>query len=78
MHTEHPHIPLDFLRYPAQEMLDRARSFHAFLDRRRSVRHFSPEPVPFEVIAEVVRAASTAPSGAHKQPWTFCVVGEPH
>ena len=49
--------------------------FHRLMDARRSVRHFSPEQVPFAVIAEVVRAASTAPSGAHKQPWTFCVVG---
>jgi iodotyrosine deiodinase len=75
MHTEHAHIALDFKRYPEAEMLDRAKSFHALLDRRRSVRHFSAEPVPYDVIAEVVRAASTAPSGAHKQPWTFCVVG---
>lgn len=75
MQTEQPQIPLDFLRYPDAEMLDRAKSFHALLDRRRSVRHFSADPVPYEVIAEVVRAASTAPSGAHKQPWTFCVVG---
>jgi len=75
MHTEHAHIALDFKRYPETEMLDRAKSFHALLDRRRSVRHFSAEPVPYDVIAEVVRAASTAPSGAHKQPWTFCVVG---
>jgi nitroreductase len=75
MQTEQPQIPLDFLRYSEQEMLDRAKSFQALLDRRRSVRHFSADPVPYEVIAEVVRAASTAPSGAHKQPWTFCVVG---
>jgi nitroreductase len=58
-------------------MLRRARGFHALHQRRRSVRAFSAEPVPFELIAEVVRAASTAPSGAHKQPWTFCVVGDP-
>ncbi len=75
MQAQHAHIALDFLRYPEDEMLDRAKSFHALLDRRRSVRHFSADPVPYEVIAEVVRAASTAPSGAHKQPWTFCVVG---
>ncbi|MBX2978616.1 MAG: nitroreductase family protein [Flavobacteriales bacterium] len=77
MQTEQPQIPLDFLRYPDTEMLERAKSFHALLDRRRSVRRFSADPVPYEVIAEVVRAASTAPSGAHKQPWTFCVVGDP-
>lgn len=58
-------------------MLDRAQDFFAEMDRRRSVRMFSDEPVPFDVIAEVVRTASTAPSGAHKQPWTFCVVGDP-
>jgi len=75
MHAEHTHIAFDFMRYPEAEMLDRAKAFHAMLDRRRSVRHFSADPVPYEVIAEVVRAASTAPSGAHKQPWTFCVVG---
>lgn len=75
MQTEQPQIPLDFLRYPDTEMLERAKSCHALLDRRRSVRHFSADPVPYDVIAEVVRAASTAPSGAHKQPWTFCVVG---
>lgn len=58
-------------------MWQRAQDFHDLMGRRRSVRHFSPEPVPFEVIAEVVRTAGTAPSGAHKQPWTFCVVGDP-
>jgi iodotyrosine deiodinase len=41
------------------------------------VRHFSSEPVPDEVVDNLIRAASTAPSGAHKQPWTFCVVKDP-
>ena len=58
-------------------MWQRAQDFHRLMDRRRSVRQFSPDPVPFELIAEVVRTAGTAPSGAHKQPWTFCVVGDP-
>lgn len=69
-------IPLAYTRCTHDEMFSRARDFHAELERRRTVRHFSPDPVPYEVIAEVVRAASTAPSGAHKQPWTFCVVGD--
>jgi len=47
------------------------------MDARRSVRHFSSEPVAEEVIDRLVRTASTAPSGAHKQPWTFCVVTDP-
>lgn len=58
-------------------MWQRAQDFHDLMGRRRSVRHFSADPVPFELIAEVVRTAGTAPSGAHKQPWTFCVVGDP-
>ena len=44
------------------------------MEGRRSVRHFSPDPVAPALIEELVRTASTAPSGAHKQPWTFCVV----
>jgi iodotyrosine deiodinase len=70
-------IPLAFTRRAPEEMLQRARAFHGELDRRRTVRHFSAEPVPLELIQEVVRAASTAPSGAHKQPWTFVAVGDP-
>jgi len=71
------HLPLSFERYTETAMMARARDFHRLMDRRRSVRHFSPEPVPFDLVAELVRTASTAPSGAHKQPWTFCVVGDP-
>lgn len=58
------------------EMLSRARAFHELMDRRRSVREFSDRPVPKALIDELVRTASTAPSGAHKQPWTFCAVND--
>ncbi len=44
------------------------------MDERRSVRDFSDKPVAKEVIERILLTASTAPSGAHKQPWTFCVV----
>ncbi len=47
------------------------------MERRRSLRFFSDRPVPKEVIENIVMTASTAPSGAHKQPWTFCIVGDP-
>jgi iodotyrosine deiodinase len=70
-------IPLVFTRRDPEEMLARARAFHEELNRRRTVRHFSSAPVPQAVIEEVVRAASTAPSGAHKQPWTFVAVSDP-
>jgi len=46
------------------------------MQARRSVRHFSSEPVPFELIANAVLTAGTAPSGAHRQPWTFVVVSD--
>lgn len=47
------------------------------MDRRRTIRSFSDKPVPFEIIENIIMTASTAPSGAHKQPWTFCVVSDP-
>jgi nitroreductase len=47
------------------------------MESRRSVRSFSSEPVPRELIEIAIRTASTAPSGAHRQPWKFVVVADP-
>ncbi|CAN5908246.1 nitroreductase family protein [soil metagenome] len=58
-------------------MLRRSQAYFQFLESRRSVRAFSDRPVPEAVIANLLRAASTAPSGAHKQPWTFCAISNP-
>lgn len=69
--------PLDFVRRDEAQMRERAASWFAEMDRRRSVRQFSSEPVPAELIADAVRTAGTAPSGAHMQPWTFVVVADP-
>lgn len=65
------------VRYPKAEMLRRSRELHQFMERRRTIRDFSDKPVPYEVIEHIIMTASTAPSGAHKQPWTFCVVSNP-
>lgn len=46
------------------------------MDRRRSVRFFSDDPVPRELVEVAIQTASTAPSGAHKQPWTYVLVGD--
>lgn len=73
----HPHIPYEGQGLTEEESLERAQAFYHFMDRRRSVRHISKRPVPKAVIERVILAASTAPSGAHKQPWTFCVVSNP-
>lgn len=69
--------PLSFQRLPADQMLARARDFFAEADRRRTTRHFSSDPVPRELIELAVRTAGTAPSGAHRQPWRFVLVGDP-
>ncbi|WP_231933798.1 nitroreductase family protein [Micromonospora coxensis] len=58
----------------AGQMVGAAREFADRMATRRSIRHFSSEPVPMEVIEEAVRAAGTAPSGANLQPWRFVVV----
>lgn len=70
--------PLHFTRLPPEEMLRRAGEHYAELDRRRTTRHFSPEPVPRELIELAIRSAGTAPSGAHRQPWRFVAVDDPH
>lgn len=54
-----------------------SKKFYERLDKRRSVRNFSDKPIPNDVIENIILAASTAPSGAHKQPWVFCVVSDP-
>jgi iodotyrosine deiodinase len=66
-----------FERYTHSDMECRARIFYEGIARRRTVREFSSEPVPDEVIKFALRAAGTAPSGANLQPWHFAVVRDP-
>lgn len=70
-------IPFDPLQFPESEMLERARAHYEMMDRRRTIREFSDRPVPRSLMEDLIRTASTAPSGAHKQPWTFCLVQDP-
>jgi iodotyrosine deiodinase len=67
-------VPYSLERLPEAEMRARAQAFRAEMARRRSVRHFSAEPVPLDVIDACIAAAGLAPSGANRQPWTFVVV----
>jgi iodotyrosine deiodinase len=70
--------PLSSYReYPPAEMEARAAEFAADLARRRTTRHFSDRPVARSIIENCLRAAGSAPSGAHQQPWHFVVVSEP-
>lgn len=61
-------------QYTEQEMTERSQDFLHWADKRRSVRNFSSKPVPKIVMENIIMTASTAPSGAHKQPWTFCLI----
>jgi nitroreductase len=70
-------VPLDHDRLDPAEALARSRAFTETMEARRSVRLFSPEPVPRELIDNALTVAGTAPSGAHQQPWTFALVSDP-
>ena len=59
------------------EIKETSSSFYSWMNERRTCRDFSDKPIPKKVIENIVLTASTAPSGAHKQPWTFCVVSNP-
>ncbi len=70
-------VPYQPEHVPADLSLTRARAFREDLDGRRTVRMFDPNrPVDRAVIEEVLLAAGTAPSGAHKQPWTFVAISD--
>ncbi|MEX0686937.1 MAG: nitroreductase family protein [Balneolales bacterium] len=74
---ETPLQPLKFEKITRQESQKRALAFYDLLKKRRTVRHFSKKKIPDTVIENSIKAAGTAPSGAHKQPWHFCVVKNP-
>ena len=69
--------PLDFERLPAATALEQSRWFLETMRKRRTVRHFSRQPPPYELIENAVATAASAPSGANQQPWTFVVVSDP-
>ena len=75
--SESRHTKLDFVRFSKTDMLERARQYYEEMERRRSVRFFSDEPVPRALIEKAIQTANTAPSGAHKQPWTFVAISSP-
>ncbi|MEE2775820.1 MAG: nitroreductase family protein [Acidobacteriota bacterium] len=70
-------IPYRPARRQAQDMRERSRDFYALMDARRSVRQFSSQPVSRQLIESAIATASTAPSGAHRQPWRFVAVNDP-
>ena len=69
--------PFNHAALPPETMHQRARQLYAQLNERRTVREFSDQPVDAAVVEYIIKTASTAPSGANKQPWTFCVISNP-
>jgi len=52
----------------------------SFLDlahSRRSVRQYRPDPVPDDLLMQVLEAGRWAPSAVNSQPWEFIVVTDP-
>jgi len=74
---EYPSIPLKFERRPVEDSRARVRAFLETIWSRRTVRDFSTDPVPLDIIDAAIEAASSAPSGANRQPWKFVVVRDP-
>ncbi len=73
----HRHIKYQRDTYSLKEAESRSRGYYEWSDKRRTVRDISNKPVSKEIIENLIMTASTAPSGAHKQPWTFCAVSNP-
>jgi len=67
-------IPLKYKKLSEQEILKKSIKFLNEMKSRRTVRHFSDEPIPIEVIKNIIMTAASSPSGANKQPWKFIIV----
>lgn len=74
MENNHQFEPYQYSAPSNEQLINNSTLFYEEMNTRRSVRDFSNKEVPIEVIENIIKTASTAPSGAHKQPWTFCVV----
>ncbi|HRH99616.1 MAG TPA: nitroreductase family protein [Saprospiraceae bacterium] len=77
MNTDFPFIPYNAVQFDEDQMLERAKAWNEFIQKRRSVREFSSRPIPIDLVNSILQSAGSAPSGANKQPWTFCVVSDP-
>lgn len=70
-------IPYKPIKISSTESLYKSEIYFNWLNKRRSIRDFSSKLVDREVIENIIKSASTSPSGAHKQPWVFCAISSP-
>ena len=68
---------LNFNRISQDDMARASSNFLSLMRFRRSVRQFSDQDIPIEVMKNIVSAAAAAPSGANKEPWYFSIVSNP-
>jgi len=69
-------LPYNHKSHPIEEMQRRSQEFLKNIQRRRTIRDFSDDSVPKEIIVDCLKSAATAPSGANRQPWHFSVVSD--
>lgn len=74
MNEKQPFIPYSTTESSSEDLIKNSEKYFQEISKRRSIRDFSDKEVPKEVIENIIKAAGSAPSGAHKQPWTFCVI----
>ena len=72
--NEFLHVLFEHEKLPKDDIIIRSQLFYRFMNQRRTLRFFSQDHVPIEVIQNCILTAGTAPSGAHCQPWTFVIV----
>jgi iodotyrosine deiodinase len=68
------HVSYHITNLSEEEAVNKSESYFNKLNERRSVRDYSDKWIPKKIIDNLIKSASTAPSGAHKQPWTFCAI----
>ena len=76
MNKENNFIPYKRTKFSSKDLVKNSEKYYKEINKRRSVRDFSDKKISKEVIENIIKTAGTAPSGAHKQPWTFCVISD--
>ncbi|MEM9052697.1 MAG: nitroreductase family protein [Bacteroidota bacterium] len=67
-------VTYDYERHTCEDMLKKASLFRKQISKRRSVREYSHEDFPVDIVYDAIATACSAPSGANKQPWHFCLI----
>ena len=75
--TKNNFIPYSMPYKTIGQIEEASLAFYLYMNQRRSIRDFASTPIPDSIIEHILMTASSAPSGANKQPWTFCAISNP-